>query len=79
MYREGLLKDTDIYANLPELISGIKRGREHDDEFIYFNSVGLSYIDIEFANYIYQEAKQKNMGNEFVLAETDTVDYKYYI
>ncbi len=75
MYKEGLLKDGDIYANLSELIAGTKKGRENDNEFIYFNSVGLSYIDINFANYIYKEAIKRNLGKEVVLAETNTVDY----
>lgn len=75
MYKQGLLKDEDIYANLSDLIAGIKKGRENDDEFIYFNSVGLSYIDINFANYVYKEAIKRNLGQEVTLAETNTVDY----
>ena len=75
MYKEGLLKDEDIHANLSELIAGTKVGRENDDEFIYFNSVGLSYIDINFANYIYKEAKKLGLGHEVVMAENNNVDY----
>ena len=74
MYKEGLLKDEDIHANLSELIAGTKVGRESDDEFIYFNSVGLSYIDINFANYIYKEAKKRGLGCEVVMAENNNVD-----
>ena len=79
MYKEGLLKDEDIYANLSELISGTKKGRDNDDEFIYFNSVGLSYIDINFANFIYKEAVKRGLGQNVVLAENNTVDYKALI
>lgn len=75
MYMEGLLKDEDIYADLSELISGTKKGRENDDEFIYFNSVGLSYIDINFARYIYEEAKKRGLGQDVVMAENNLVDY----
>jgi ornithine cyclodeaminase/alanine dehydrogenase-like protein (mu-crystallin family) len=75
MYKEGLLKDEDIHANLSELIAGTKVGRENDDEFIYFNSVGLSYIDINFANYIYEEAKKRGLGQDVVMAENNMVDY----
>lgn len=75
MYKEGLLKDEDIHANISELIAGTKVGRESDDEFIYFNSVGLSYIDINFANYIYKEAKKRGLGREVVMAENNNVDY----
>ena len=79
MYKEGLLKDEDIHANLSELIAGTKVGRESDDEFIYFNSVGLSYIDINFANYIYKEAKKRGLGCEVVMAENNNVDYESLI
>ncbi|MBO6254721.1 MAG: ornithine cyclodeaminase family protein, partial [Bacteroidaceae bacterium] len=75
MYLAGMLKDEDIYANLSELIAGTKVGRENDDEFIYFNSVGLSYIDINFANYIYQESVKRGLGNDVVLVESNSVDY----
>lgn len=75
MYKAGLLKDEDIHANLSELIVGTKVGRENDDEFIYFNSVGLSYIDINFANYIYEEAKRRGLGQNVVMAENNVVDY----
>lgn len=75
MYKDGLLKDADIYANLSELIAGTKSGRNNDDEFIYFNSVGLSYIDINFANYIYNEASRRDIGKEVNLAESNIVDY----
>lgn len=75
MYKEGILKDSDIYANLSELIAGSKNGREDENEFIYFNSVGLSYIDINFANFIYQEAQKTGLGQEIVLAESNNVDY----
>ena len=75
MYKEGLLKDSDIYANLSELIAGTKTGRDNDDEFIYFNSVGLSYIDIDFSNFIYEEAKKLGVGQDIVLAENNNVDY----
>ena len=79
MYKEGLIKDADIYANLSELIAGTKKGRECDDEFIYFNSVGLSYIDVNFAYYIYQEAIKQGLGKDVVLAESNVVDYRYFI
>lgn len=79
MYKAGLLKDEDIHANLSELIAGTKVGRENDDEFIYFNSVGLSYIDINFANYIYEEAKKRGFGQDVVMAENNVVDYESLI
>lgn len=79
MYKEGIIKDSDIYANLSELIAGTKKGRDKDEEFIYFNSVGLSFIDTNFANYIYKEAIKHGMGKEVVLAESNCVNYRELI
>lgn len=79
MYKEGLLTDDDIYANLVELVTGTKIGRTHDDEFIYFNSVGLSFIDLNFSNYIYKEAVNRNLGSIVPLVNDFNVDYKSLI
>lgn len=79
MYKKGILKDNDIYANLTDLISNKKKGRENDDEFIYFNSVGLSYIDVNLANYIYKKAIELDLGFDITLAESPIVNYQYLI
>lgn len=79
MYMEGILKDEDIYADLAEIITGKKLGREKDDEFIYFNSVGLSFIDLNFANEIYKQACKLGLGQEVMLTETDAISYKNFI
>ena len=79
MYKDGILKDHDIYANLSDLIVGRKMGRENDNEFIYFNSVGLSYIDTNLANYIYREAQKRGIGKDILIAEDNTVDYSSLI
>lgn len=62
MYNKGLLKDQNIYADLGEIISGEKKAREDDKEFIYFNSVGLSVEDVYLANEIYNIAVSNNIG-----------------
>lgn len=79
MYKEGIIKDHDIYANLSDLVSGRKKGREHDDEFIYFNSVGLSFIDLHFANYIYNKAIEKGLGKDIEIFDSSDVDYSSII
>ena len=56
MYRSGLLSDSKIYADLHEIITGLKPGRQNDNEFIYFNSVGLAFTDIALANWMYKKA-----------------------
>lgn len=79
MYKQGLLKDSDIYANLTDLILRRKVGRKDDNEFIYFNSVGLSFIDLNFAFTIYNEAIKKGVGKILFLEKGGKVDYKSLI
>ena len=65
MYKEGLLKDNEIYGNLDEKVTGIKPARENDEEFIYFCSVGLAFIDVSFGKYIYEKALETGVGTWF--------------
>lgn len=57
MYKDGLLRDEDIYAELSEILLMEKEGRSSSDKFIYFNSVGMSYVDVLLAKYIYDNSK----------------------
>ena len=66
----GMGSDHTLYALVDGTVC-FKKGRENSHEFIYFNSVGLSYIDLNFANYVYIEAGKRNLGKEIVLAETN--------
>ena len=62
---EGALSAKDIYAELGELVTGVKIGRESDQEITFFKSVGLSIQDIGTAHYVYEQAIQRNIGTEF--------------
>lgn len=75
MYQKGLLKDEDIYADLGEIITGKKKGRESDNEFIYFNSVGLSFIDLNFASEVYKIAIERGLGTVVDLSTEGETDY----
>ena len=55
MYKAGLLNDDGIYSNIADIIDGTKPGRENDNEFTYFNSIGLSFIDIGVAYHFYKK------------------------
>ena len=59
LYKIGRLKDSNIHADLIDIIIGRKPGRESDEEFNYFNSVGLSYIDIALAYDMFKKAEDK--------------------
>ena len=75
MYKEGLLKDSDIYGNLYEIVNNLKKGRETNDEFIYFNAVGLSYVDINLAIDMYKKVLNNNLGNIVKLQDKSMFDY----
>lgn len=62
MYKDGLIKDEDIDAELGEIINGKKPGRENDDQIIYFNAVGMGIEDIAIVAHAYELAKEKGMG-----------------
>ena len=67
MYKDGLLTDNDLHANLVELVRGTKPGRENDDERIYFNAVGLAYVDVGIAIAMYERALKAGLGQDLQL------------
>ena len=69
MYKEGLISGNDIYADLHELVSGHKVGRESDDERIYFNAVGLAYLDVAIGLAMFNRAKSAGVGLELDLQQ----------
>lgn len=69
MYAEGLISGADIHADLHELVSGHKPGRETDDERIYFNAVGLAYIDVAIGLAMYQRARFGGSGTRLDLQQ----------
>jgi ornithine cyclodeaminase/alanine dehydrogenase-like protein (mu-crystallin family) len=70
MYKDGLLKDENIHADLVDLVAGEKPGRQNNKERIYFNAVGLSYVDVAIAMAMYEKAQNTSVGNELDLQET---------
>ncbi|NOQ63238.1 MAG: ornithine cyclodeaminase family protein, partial [Methyloprofundus sp.] len=70
MYKEGLLSNNDIHADLHELVSGHKVGRESDKERTYFNAVGLAYVDISLAHAMFKRAESAHIGLKLDLQET---------
>ena len=74
MYKLGELLDSDIYANLEDIIVGHKQGRTSVNEFIYFNTVGLSYVDVIIANYMYKKVVEKGLGENVELQHSSMFD-----
>ncbi len=67
MYKEKIIDDYSIYANLGEILCGSKPGRENNREFIYFNTVGLSYTDIALAYSMYTKVLNCDNGINLIL------------
>ncbi|MEQ9714126.1 MAG: ornithine cyclodeaminase family protein [Candidatus Asgardarchaeia archaeon] len=62
MYKEGLIKDEDIYANLGDIVIGKKPGRENPKERIFFAPIGMGSEDVAVGYIIYKNAKEKKLG-----------------
>lgn len=69
MYKDGELTDDDIHANLVEVIAGEKGGRENAEERVYFNAVGLAYVDVAIAYAMYLRAKEAGQGQTISIQE----------
>ena len=68
-YKDGVITDSDIYGNLIDVLAGDKPGRENEEEFIYFDAVGLAYVDVSIANAMFEKAKAAGVGNWSYLQE----------
>ena len=62
MWKEGLVKDEDITAQLGQILAGTKAGRENDEEIIYFNAVGTGILDLAVTTRCYRKALELGKG-----------------
>ena len=56
---EGIVTDEDVKAEIGEVLLGIKKGRESDDEITLFKSLGIAAEDIFSAYHIYEKIRGK--------------------
>ncbi|MFX0050391.1 MAG: ornithine cyclodeaminase family protein [Candidatus Hermodarchaeota archaeon] len=61
---EGAITKEHIYAELGEIVSGKKAGRESDSEITLFKSVGLAIQDAAAAKLVYDKARLMKKGIE---------------
>ena len=61
----GAMRVEDVYAELSEIVAGKKRGREHDDEVIIFDSTGMALQDVAAAAIVYERAVAAGRGTPF--------------
>jgi len=58
---KGLMKNSDIYSTLCEVVAGKRNGRENDEEITVFDSTGLAIQDMICAKVVYEKAKEKDL------------------
>jgi N-[(2S)-2-amino-2-carboxyethyl]-L-glutamate dehydrogenase len=75
MYKDGELADSDVHGNLDEVVAGEKPGRESDEERVYFNAVGLAFVDVAIALAMYRRATGAGKGRELTMQETMIFDH----
>jgi ornithine cyclodeaminase len=60
--REGLITESHIYAELGEIVNGVKPGRESPREVTLFKSVGNAVQDAAVASLALRAAEEKGLG-----------------
>jgi len=63
----GIFSVNEIYAELGQVVSGIKQGRENDSDITVFDSTGLAIQDVVTADLAYQRALERKVGLELEL------------
>ncbi len=58
----GLISMEDVWAEIGEIIAGLKKGRENPDEITIFSSTGLAVQDAVAAKIAYDKALEKGIG-----------------
>ncbi|MCX6585816.1 MAG: 2,3-diaminopropionate biosynthesis protein SbnB [Acidobacteria bacterium] len=59
---EGRFSREQVWAEIGEIISGRKVGRQSDDEFVYFNPMGMGIEDLAVATMVYRKALLEKRG-----------------
>jgi ornithine cyclodeaminase len=62
--KKGLISEGHIYAELGEILAGVKAGRGSDDEVTIFKSVGNAVQDVAVATKALEEARKHDLGVE---------------
>lgn len=62
MWADGIIKDSDIDAELGQILNGKKTGRDNDEQIIYFNAVGAGILDLAVTARCYHNALKEGKG-----------------
>jgi alanine dehydrogenase len=61
----GVIKKSDIYAEISEIVTGVKPGRTSNKEITVFDTTGLAIQDVITAWHAYEVAEERGIGVEF--------------
>jgi alanine dehydrogenase len=64
----GVLTRDDVYAELGEVIAGLKPGRTSADEIVVFDSTGMALQDVVTAAAVYEKAVSEGVGTQIDFA-----------
>jgi alanine dehydrogenase len=62
MVDEGLFSREQLHADIPQITTGQRKGRERCDERILIHTTGYVSQDIAISHWIYEQAKARSMG-----------------
>ncbi len=63
-FAKGLITKEDVWADLGQVVAGLKEGRTSPDEVTIFDSTGLAIQDAITADYVYKQALVKGVGEK---------------
>ena len=66
---QGVMTRADVYAELGEVVAGLKPGRTSAEETIIFDSTGTALQDVAAAAIVYEQAMATGAGMKLNLAE----------
>ncbi|WP_445116085.1 2,3-diaminopropionate biosynthesis protein SbnB [Acinetobacter sp. WZC-1] len=69
LVEQGLFSREKLYAELGEIITGHKNGRDNDDEIILLNPMGMAIDDIVCARWFFNAAQKQNAGTVLPLIQ----------
>jgi alanine dehydrogenase len=58
----GLMSESDVHAELGEIVAGVKRGRTSHEEVIIFDSTGMALQDVIAAATVYEKTTGNGVG-----------------
>ena len=60
---QGITLDKSrVYADMTEIISGQKTGRDSDDQILLYSHMGMGAFDVACAHIAYTRAVEKGIG-----------------